>query len=100
MNARVQAMGRHLDRRLDLLKSDPDVIDIRSTGLLAGVELTAWPEGVGRHGRRVRLESEARGVLFRAADDTIALCPPLIVDESDLDRIVEVLAESIRAARQ
>ena len=66
---------------------------------MAGVQLTRWPENVGRHGRSVLREAEKRGVLFRAVDDTIVISPPLIITEDEIDHLVETLSESIEAAK-
>lgn len=98
MNNRVQATGQHLRRRLLRLKSDFEVIlDVRTIGLLAGVELIASSDGIGIQARHILQEAEKRGVLVRACDDTIALCPPLIATASEIDQIVDTLEESIRA---
>jgi beta-alanine--pyruvate transaminase len=37
-----------------------------------------------------------RGVLVRAAGDVIAVSPPLIVEEKQIDRIFDVLGQAIR----
>jgi adenosylmethionine-8-amino-7-oxononanoate aminotransferase len=39
----------------------------------------------------------ARGLCTRVALDCILLAPPLAVDEDVIDRLVQIVAESIRA---
>ena len=38
-----------------------------------------------------------RGVLLRNRGDVICMAPPLVVSEEQVDRIVQVLGDSIRA---
>ena len=95
----VTALGAHLSRRLAALAESPAVANVRSVGLMAGVQLARWPEGVGRHGQRVLAEAESRGVLFRAVDDTIVISPPFIITEEEIDHLVATLSESIEAAK-
>lgn len=51
--------------------------------------------GFGGRGREVGAEAERRGVLYRVIGDTLAISPPLIVGEDEIDRIVAVLRDSI-----
>jgi adenosylmethionine-8-amino-7-oxononanoate aminotransferase len=49
---------------------------------------------------RVRDELMGRGVIARALGaSTIAFCPPLVIEESDLGRCVDALGESVIATR-
>ena len=38
---------------------------------------------------------QARGVILRGLGDSLAICPPLIIEESDLDIIVSVIGEAL-----
>ena len=38
------------------------------------------------------------GVLTRTTGETIAIAPPLIIEETELDRIFDTLAEALKAA--
>ena len=51
-----------------------------------------------RLGHRVTLEARRRGVIVRPLGDVIVLMPPLSITKGELVRLVEVVAESIRAA--
>ena len=78
------------------LADHPLVGEIRGAGLVAGVELVAdrvtkAPRGaVGRLGARAAEMMLDAGVILRAMGDTLALCPPLITTEADIDRILAV----------
>ena len=78
--------------------------DIRSCGLIAGIELVKDPETrepypfERRLGHRVTLEARKRGVIVRPLGDTLILMPPLMISDRDLGRLVDVVVESTRAA--
>src|SRR5690242_3493314 len=80
------------------LKDLPNVLDIRPVGLTVGIDLASKPDAVGRRG----MEALERGffehdVMFRAVGDTLALSPPLIVSESQIDELFVKLARIIKA---
>lgn len=72
----------------------PAVVDIRGRGLLIGVELCSS----GPSGADVSRAARERGLILRQGPDFIALGPPLIVSESEIDEIADITIESIRAA--
>jgi len=78
--------------------------DIRSCGLIAGIELVKDPEtrepypAELRLGHRVTLEARKRGVIVRPLGDTLVLMPPLAITDRELQRLVGAVVESTRAA--
>ncbi len=68
----------------------PGVAAIRVHGLMGGVDVAP-----GR-GRRVCDAAVAAGVLLRPIGDTVILMPPLTITAAEVERIVDVLAASIR----
>jgi adenosylmethionine-8-amino-7-oxononanoate aminotransferase len=78
--------------------------DIRTCGLIAGIELVKDPATREpypfelRLGHRVTLEARKRGVIVRPLGDTLVLMPPLVISDKDLERLVTVVADSTRAA--
>jgi beta-alanine--pyruvate transaminase len=80
------------------LKGLPNVLDIRCVGLTAGIDLASRPDAVGRRGYET-LEHAFRSenLVIRISADTIAVTPPLIVTQSEIDQIFTKLANSIRA---
>ncbi len=94
-------MGERLSRRLQELRASPIVGDIRTAGLMAGVELVRDPQthepfpealGVGGHCRDVAREE---GLLVRAVGDTVCMSPPLIITEPEIDLLIEKLKVAI-----
>jgi adenosylmethionine-8-amino-7-oxononanoate aminotransferase len=72
----------------------PTVAEVRLRGLMGGVELAPLEAGL-RWGRRVCGAAVARGILLRPLGDVVVLMPPLTVTADEIDRIVDVLGDSI-----
>jgi 4-aminobutyrate--pyruvate transaminase len=102
--AQAARVGAHLQRGLiDKLQGHPLMGEIRGIGFLAGIELVAdratrapW-ETVGRLGARAAALMLEAGVILRAMGDTLALCPPLIATEADVDAILAALPPALDA---
>ena len=90
----VRARADQLRDRLAPLAKLEAVGEIRSCGLMAGVELA--PPGPGmRWGRRVCAEAVESGVLLRPLGDVVVLMPILTSTPDEIDRIVDVLEGAI-----
>lgn len=87
--ARVR--GEYMTTRLrDLSTNWPAIKDVRGMGLMIGVELS-FP------GAEVVTEMLKRGVLSNCASDVvIRLVPPLIISKEEIDKVIDVLVESIK----
>ena len=80
------------------LKGLPNVIDIRTIGLIAGIELQSRPGAPGTRGYDAFVKCFADGLLVRVTGDIIALSPPLILERSHIETIVSKLTAAIRQA--
>ena len=80
------------------LRDLPNVIDIRTVGLVAGIQFAAHADGVGKRGYEMFRECFEKGLLVRASGDTIALSPALIVEKPQIDTMIAQLADGIRQA--
>lgn len=95
-NART--MGEILHRRLAELTDHPNVGEVRGVGLIAGVELVAdkaskRPYGkAGSAGMALFQNAQARGLIIRAIGDTIAICPPLVINSAEVNLLADRLA--------
>jgi beta-alanine--pyruvate transaminase len=79
------------------LKGLPHVVDIRNTGMVGAIELAPRPGApAGRRAFEVFLSCWEQGVLLRATGDNIAISPPLIINDSQIDQITSVLDKAIR----
>ncbi len=100
--ARAAALGGRLLAGLERLRRHQIVGDVRGLGLLCGVELIAdratklsFPaqEAVGRRVWQATLE---RGVVVRPLPgDVIAMAPPFVISEDEVDSVVEALDGAI-----
>jgi adenosylmethionine-8-amino-7-oxononanoate aminotransferase len=95
--ARVEQLRHGLERVTRL----PCVGDVRQCGLIAGIELVAdratrtpFPAGK-RVGARVCRVARDKGVLLRPLGDVIVVMPPLAVEESVLDVLLDVVYDCV-----
>lgn len=97
-------VGAYLQDRLAELRSFDSVGEVRGMGLVAGIELVADRDTrrgfSSPHSACERVEHEAwdRGLYCRALGiEVVGVAPPLTVDRRAVDRMVEILADSIEA---
>ncbi|MDE2332434.1 MAG: aminotransferase class III-fold pyridoxal phosphate-dependent enzyme, partial [Bradyrhizobium sp.] len=80
------------------LKDAPNVVDIRTIGLTAGIDLAPRPDSPGKRGfDGLNSAFHDNDLMLRIAGDTLALTPPLIISEDQIGEIVEKTARVIRA---
>ncbi|MFN3672270.1 MAG: aspartate aminotransferase family protein [Bosea sp. (in: a-proteobacteria)] len=80
------------------LKEEPNVLDIRTLGLVAGIDLASRPEGVGKRAFEAMDRAfREEGIMIRITGETIALTPPLIITESQIEELTEKVRRVIRA---
>lgn len=92
--AAATAIGARLEPALRALLDEGLVADVRGTGALWAVGL---PVGVDAVATRDRLLST--GVILRPiAPSTLAICPPLVIGQDDLDAIPAAIGAVLRAA--
>ncbi len=94
--ANVVERAEQLRTRLAEVAGRTGVLAVRQQGLMVGIELAPPADGL-RWGRRVSAECVARGVLIRPLGDVVVVMPPLTTTAEEIDRIVDVVAESITA---
>ena len=98
---RAARTGEYLQQRLRTLADHPLVGEVRGVGLIAAVELVADKatrrafEG-GKVGAHAQLRAQENGLIVRAvAGSSLAVCPPLIITEAQVDELVVKLARAI-----
>jgi beta-alanine--pyruvate transaminase len=94
---RAATLAKHWEAAAHALKSAPHVIDIRNCGLMAAIELEPRRGEPGKRAYEVFVRAFEAGVLIRVTGDTIALSPPLIVEQSHIDQLFECLESLLRA---
>ncbi len=79
------------------LRDARHVIDIRDFGLIAGIELAPRPGAPTARAMEAFEAAFDQGLLIRVTGDIIALSPPLIIEESQIDQIVETIRKVLAA---
>ncbi len=91
----AQRMGARMQDGLQRFADHPLVGEVRGAGLIAGLELVADKatkrpfDPIGKVGLAAFEIGHEEGLICRNVGDTLALCPPMIVTESDVDEIVD-----------
>src|SRR6201996_441000 len=94
--SRAGALSGIWENAVHSLRGLPHVIDIRNYGLIGAVELEPRHGKAGARGFDVFLKCFERGVMVRQTGDTIAMAPPLIIEQKQIERLVETLGTVIR----
>lgn len=79
------------------LKGLPNVVGIRALGLAGAVELSPMAGAPGKRAYDIFMHCYHHGVMVRPAAENIVVCPPYIVTEAQIDQIVSVIGDAIRA---
>lgn len=84
---RAPKVGERLATGLRSLEADGLVSEVRGLGAVWAVELPA-----GKEAAAVRNAALERGVIVRPLGNALAMCPPLVISDQQIDRMVDVLA--------
>jgi beta-alanine--pyruvate transaminase len=80
------------------LKDLPGVLDVRTVGISAGIDLAARRGAIGERGYEAMERAfHDEDLVIRITGDTLAIAPPLIVSEAQVAEIFEKTARVIRA---
>ncbi len=81
------------------LKGVPGVLDVRTVGVSAGIDLASRPGAVGKRAYEVMERAfNDENLLIRVSGETLAIAPPLIVSEAQIGEIFEKVGRAIKAA--
>jgi putrescine aminotransferase len=97
--------GPYLAKALRRLDGHPLVGETRSLGLIGAVEIVAekgtnkrFTGREGQSGPVVRDLCIKNGLMVRAIRDSIVMCPPLVISEAEIDRLVDIIERSLTEA--
>ncbi len=83
-----------------VLKGAPPIVDIRTIGLAAGIDLAPIDGSPGLRGARAfEAAFFEEDLVIRAVGDTLVLAPALIAGESEIGAITEKLRRILAALR-
>ena len=92
---RARDLETYWQEAVHMLRQSPNVADVRNIGLVGAIELAPAEGRPGARGNDVYRRAFESGLLVRVTGDTIALSPPLIISEQQIDEIVEKLGKAI-----
>ncbi|WAC46804.1 aminotransferase [Asticcacaulis sp. SL142] len=97
--------GPYLAKALKRLDDHPLVGEARSLGLIGAVEIVSekgtnhrFKGAEGTAGPIVRDLCIKNGLMVRGIRDSIVMCPPLIITHEEIDRIVDIIEQSLNEA--
>lgn len=97
--------GPYLARALKRLDAHPLVGEARSLGLIGAVEIVAEKGTNNRFGGKegtagplVRDLCIKNGLMVRGIRDSLVMCPPLVITHEEIDRIVDIIEQSLNEA--
>ncbi len=93
---RAKTLAKQWEDGAHALRGLPHVIDIRTYGLILGLELEPLAGKPGARAYEVFTKCFERGVLVRQTADIIAMSPPLIVEPAQIEQMFGTLAEVLR----
>ncbi len=86
---RANHVGGRIRSGLEALQADGLIESWRGTGAVYAAEL-------GRDSIPVRTERLANGVIVRPIGTCLAICPPLIISDDEVGRVLDTMAEALR----
>jgi 4-aminobutyrate aminotransferase-like enzyme len=91
---RARQMGLMLGARLDALRADGKVVDVRGRGLMWGIEF----DGAQTAERIVKSALKAGVILLQAGPkgNVISITPPLVITQQQLFRAMDIIAACIK----
>ncbi|MEA3152465.1 MAG: beta-alanine--pyruvate transaminase [Betaproteobacteria bacterium] len=93
---RARELAPYFENAVHSLRELPHVIDVRSIGMVAGIELEPLAGKPAARAFEAFLRCFDKDVLVRTTGDTIALSPPLIISKQQIDELVGKLGDVLR----
>ncbi|MCE2532111.1 MAG: aspartate aminotransferase family protein [Acidimicrobiia bacterium] len=86
---RAAHIGERISGGLRALAADGLVAGYRGTGAV-------WAAELGRDSAGVRAKILEAGVIVRPIGTALAMCPPLIISDAEIDRVIDTMAAALR----
>lgn len=85
------------EEALHSLRDEPYVIDVRNYGLMGAVELEGIDGQPGARGLDAMVRAFEDGAMVRVTGDTLAFSPPLIIEQSHIEQLVDCVRTVLRS---
>lgn len=89
----VQDIAPHFQQKLRAFAERPEVGEVRGIGLIGAIELVADKatrkqfDPIGKAGAKLAQLALEQGLITRAMGDSVAFCPPLIINPAQIDEM-------------
>jgi beta-alanine--pyruvate transaminase len=93
---RAAAMSPYFEGAMHSLQDAPGVVDIRSVGMMAGVEVAAVGNP-GARGHELQKKLYDMGLHLKSTGDTLIVAPAFVAEKKHIDEITNKLREAIAA---
>jgi len=93
---RAGGLSPYFEDALHSLADHPHVIDVRNLGMVGGVELAPISGKPTARAMEAFQKCFDRGLLIRTTGDIIAVSPPLIIENREIDFIVDTLGDVLK----
>ncbi|MFN4060476.1 MAG: aspartate aminotransferase family protein [Paracoccus hibiscisoli] len=95
---RAASLESYWQEAIHGLRDHPNVVDIRNMGLIGAVELAPIDGQPGKRAFDIFVRAFEAGILIRVTGDIIAMSPPLIISEAQIDHLIGTLGEVLKTA--
>ena len=94
---RAAKLEKHWEHAIHSLADHPHVVDIRNMGLIGAVELAPIDGQPGKRAFDAFVRAFEAGIMIRVTGDIIAMSPPLIISEAQIDELIGTLGDVLKA---
>jgi beta-alanine--pyruvate transaminase len=96
---RAADLSAAFERAAHQLEDAPHVVDVRNLGLVAGIELQPREGAAGARAAEVFRHCFDNGVMVRYTGDILAISPPLIIEEGQIDEIFGTIGQALKTVQ-
>jgi len=96
--AKAAGKAQRIARAFAGFRSLPDVVETRSLGMIGALDLAGSKSYLEPRGKRVYAEALRRGAYLRPLGNTVYITPSLNILDEDLDELLGIVEESVRAS--
>ncbi|MCH2415344.1 MAG: aminotransferase class III-fold pyridoxal phosphate-dependent enzyme [Acidimicrobiales bacterium] len=89
---RAEVIGDRLSGGLKALEKDGIFSEVRGVGAIWAAQVT---DASTEQGLVIRDKMTEMGVICRAINGALAFCPPLVIEENDIDSIIDTAAKAV-----
>jgi adenosylmethionine-8-amino-7-oxononanoate aminotransferase len=96
--AGAERRARRIAQAFEGFRALPDVTETRCLGMIGALDLGGSRDYLEPRGKRVYQEALRRGAYLRPLGNTIYIAPSLNIPEAELDELLGIVEDSVRAA--